>query len=304
MKSLSKPVKPFIRDIAFMDGRKGMAVGLYGKLLTTDDGGRTWEVSQSESGSHLFTVDVTDCGLGLAAGVGPDLLVALDAGGSWERRRCLNVSGRNRHYDLKMVDDKKGFMGGNGHIWMTADGGRSWTDLWDVRRDGRWDKVVKVLSIHPFGSDKLWAVGSMNMAMTMSITDGEVVVEKEEFMHPRVCLCVEFLDELRGVIGCQDGSICRTVDGGRSWETIRAAENGIYDIEFCDKETGYAVGENGLMLVTGDGGESWKQLNTGTTECLRALHVFDPGNVLVGGDGGCLIRSSDGGESWKTANIQ
>ncbi len=54
--SESPPLEQSLKSVDFRDPSLGVAVGLNGRVLRTSDGGRTWELQESGTRNHLFTV--------------------------------------------------------------------------------------------------------------------------------------------------------------------------------------------------------------------------------------------------------
>jgi photosystem II stability/assembly factor-like uncharacterized protein len=238
--------------------------------------------------------------LGWIAGQGDKVFRTVDGGKSWIPVDTSHVPGPKYHYDVVFTDEKVGYISGLQHIWGTTDSGCSWSRIWNVHEDGRWDKMSKVISMFPLSPDKIWAVGDHNLSMTME-GYGERFVKHANPIGGGIC--VYFLDSKRGFVSGVLGRIWRTLDGGVTWEMKQIADDTIYQVQFFNENIGYAAGKKGSIFVTNDGGDTWQYKDTGFNETLRALVVLSETTALVAGDGGLMLRTDDEGKSWKKISI-
>lgn len=78
-----------LHDVWFMDSDNGWAVGAFGRLVETRDGGKTWEnkahLVRTPEGFHLNGVTGSSRGEVFLAGEGGILFRSLDKGESWEQ---------------------------------------------------------------------------------------------------------------------------------------------------------------------------------------------------------------------------
>ena len=98
---VATPVKTSLMAIAFRDDTEGVAVGLDGVVLATQDGGATWLAQPSGTREHLF--DVTWDGVSWVAVGDKGVLVVGDASGrSWQSSR---VGANDRAWHTRIVAD-------------------------------------------------------------------------------------------------------------------------------------------------------------------------------------------------------
>jgi hypothetical protein len=115
-------------------------------------------------------------------------------------------------------------------------------------------------------------------------------------------------DKTVWVSGSQ-GTVGRSLDGGKSWEWMSVKGFGncdFRDIEAFSKKEAVimAVAEPAYLLKTSDGGKSWKKVyeNAAPGMFLDAMDFYDDKNGMVVGDpingSFFLARTKDGGNTW------
>lgn len=93
-----------------------------------------------------------------------------------------------------------------------------------------------------------------------------------------------------------EGSIARTSDGGRTWETLRNGNDithkkyRLQDILFINLQQGYAVGEGGAVIYTDDAGRHWSELASFTTANLHGIATGPDATIFICGEQGELWK--------------
>lgn len=130
----SVPVSSTLTSVTFADDRDGWAVGHWGVILHTSDGGEHWNVQRTDTREDrpLFSVHFFDAKDGVAVGLWSLLLVTRDGGLTWEEN-ALPPPPDSRKADRNLF---KTFASGRGTLFVAAergtvlrsgDRGRSWT---------------------------------------------------------------------------------------------------------------------------------------------------------------------------------
>ncbi len=87
-----------------------------------------------------------------------------------------------------------------------------------------------------------------------------------------------------------------------TWQYPQYGGHSLNEVKHVEDETFIAVGDEGMLLMSYDNGQSWNMKQQKTIKHLKAIWVFNPDNILVGGSfdnsGLELYRTSDGGETW------
>ena len=126
------PVPTNFHDVLFLDQNRGWAVGAFGRLVQTTDGGKTWvditHLVATEEGFHLNAITANHAGALLIAGEAGVLFRSLDDGRSW-----LQLDSGNdgsffgiTHSEVSGVTTTFGL---GGSVFQSTDFGDSWVQL-------------------------------------------------------------------------------------------------------------------------------------------------------------------------------
>ncbi len=250
-------------DLLAIDGRHNgnkTAVGKFGLILITKDGGKTWDKRPSGTTRALTAISFADNEHGFAVGSGGTILATRDGGSSWQTQ----VSGtKDQLLGVYAVSPTQVYVvGAFGTMLATTDGGRSW-----IRQKLLWDKLI------------------------------ERIVKESGYVEPNLN-AVYFSSSERGWVVGEFGLVLHTKDGGKTWASQRYNIDlpQLYAIKFLDDRRGWAVGQAGSLIQTRDGGQRWSPVELEIKRDLYALSLEDERGVIVGD--GIVFASRDGGSSW------
>lgn len=284
---ISVPSVETLLGVSFADAQHGWAVGGYGVIVGTSDGGKTWVRQRSgveapivpgQETVSLFGVSFTDSRHGWAVG-DPDLILSTaDGGATWtkhdpppinEKQGPSSSDGRASKWSfsgVKFTDAQSGHLvGAGGAILATTDGGNTW--VW--QGDGRYGRLTGLSFPDPAHGR---AVGEGRPSFVMIATaDGGSSWTIDPGGDPGGQIArsnfraVSFTDPLRGHVASDAGRIFATTDGGRHWAVQRKdTTETFYGLAFRDARRGVAVGytefsdgRKSAIVTTGDGGETW-----------------------------------------------
>jgi photosystem II stability/assembly factor-like uncharacterized protein len=146
-----------------------------------------------------------------------------------------------------------------------------------------------------------WAVGELGTILKsttsglswVSQTSGtELPIQAVDFINPSVGYVVG------GCVGCTDGIILKTTDGGATW-AVKDSGRSLSGVQFISAAVGFAVGDNGLILKTTDGGGTWADQSPGVISSLISVFFIDSTTGWVGGfTPGVLFKTTNTGASW------
>ena len=139
-----QPGDILLYDVDFASPEKGWAVGEFGTVLTTADGGKTWHAQKSPVETTLFGVQFTDDNTGFATGIEQVLLRTTDGGQTWNK---VKVPGRKGFvlglYDVAVQGKVGWVIGDSGLLLHTTDGGDTWQVVeLPIKLAGNWFRGI------------------------------------------------------------------------------------------------------------------------------------------------------------------
>ncbi|MGF1561806.1 MAG: WD40/YVTN/BNR-like repeat-containing protein [Geminicoccaceae bacterium] len=154
-------------DVRFVDNTRGFAVGAYGQLLRSVDGGRTWQRdSLHVDEPHVYHLEVLDDGRLLAVGEFGALLLSNDGGASF--------TWLDGPYDgtfftsARSIDGTLCIAGLRGHLFCAADVGGPWRAI-DLGTQ------ASILRLVPLETGMLLALGRDGLLARFDPRTGEAV---------------------------------------------------------------------------------------------------------------------------------
>ena len=257
----------------FFDNRQGIAVGRFGRVVLTGDGGESWRLARHSvySGASLFDVQFLDRRHGWAAGPGK-FVRTVDGGESWEDPiRGSELEGYLHCTSVHFVDRRRGWLAGlDASLLHSEDGGDTWTRVPLPLRPNEHPSLRDVY----FLDDRLgWIVGEEG-SIFHSADGGESWVLQEN-----------------GV------PVVRRIPKGeppRPREPLPELEVPpdrltLFAVQFADPQRGWTVGyyadvAESVVLGTHDGGANWQVEHIQSGELLRSLFVLDANHAWAVGD--------------------
>ena len=132
--SRAVPVASTLTAVAFADASNGWAVGHWGAILRSADGGQTWRVQRSDIAvdQPLFSVHFKNANEGWAVGLWSLMLHTSDGGEHWEKVNLPvppNAKKADRNLYAIFGDAKGGLFitSEQGRVLRSHDNGASWT---------------------------------------------------------------------------------------------------------------------------------------------------------------------------------
>jgi photosystem II stability/assembly factor-like uncharacterized protein len=266
-----------------------------------------WSSPYRVSASDLNSVAFTNNEKGWIGGDGGLLLRTIDSGNTWIKQ-TINI--KENINEVYFRNDNNGFVLAGDRLFMMIDGA-DWQEQNLITKNSFPDKTVEFYSIRFSDKKRGWIVGSINQnetvvdSLLMKTEDSGVswrrivVPSKVELIH------LDFVNEFKGWIVGEKGTILFTDDGGKSWITQTSkAEGTIYNVDFRNEYEGIAVGSKGLILRTEDGGKNWINATTNIPNTLWRVSFADEKRCWVAGRNGTILFSSDKGKTWSKQTIK
>ncbi len=274
-------LRDHLYGVKALSATEAWAVGNYGAIYHTTNGGKTWEARDSSTKNPLFSVDFADAEHGWAVGKSGEILGTADGGKTWVRQKSP-IDAAKHLFKVRVADPRTVWAVGEwGAIAVTTDRGATWQD---------------------------------RSLPTLTILAGEQPDRQEHVVLEDVVLYdVVWPDPQHGYILGEFATVLATSDGGATWLKRKVpTDKTIFGAAFTDSNDGWLVGIDGLVLHTADAGQTWTvQHGNPEPATIDELAFNDalknPGMYsiavrgktgVVVGDTGTVLVSSDGGQTW------
>lgn len=290
-------------------GRRLVAVGARGHVLTSDDGGRNWAQAAVPVSSDLVAVHFPTPKTGWAVGHDGVVLQSADAGRTWSRqldgrslgpvlvdayargsdrrwqdeaRRFAAQGAENPFLDVWFSDARQGHVvGAFGLVLRTADGGRTWEPLMHAADN---PKALHLYAVRRIG-DQLLIAGEQG---TLLRWDGARFA----------ALPLPYAGTLFGLLGHERavlahglrGHVLRSTDGGRTWAEVPTGLGvGLTAATLDAGGRMVLASQAGHVLVSRDEGATFRPLKLERPAPAAAIVANDDGTLVVAGPRGVQV---------------
>jgi len=292
--------------IKFLDSNAAIAVGNYGTILLSNNGGQDWKQMISHTNAGLLSISAIDKDTIFVSGRDLSVLKTTDGGNNWIVLREGGYGYRNTS-KVFFVNSTLGFLLGDGpeEFFKTTDSGKTWTKLQpDLNFQG-------VTSLYFTSADTGYAsIGNGHVGSALKTTDGGVTWATITLPPNGGFNAVVFTDKQTGYMVGNSGSILKTENAGESWNFQSEFPSGptnsnLASVDFINKDIGFAVGFKDI-LKTIDGGNHWELIAQSAFD-LRSVSFADSlHGISVGGDWlhefSGIVTTSNGGTNWNESS--
>jgi photosystem II stability/assembly factor-like uncharacterized protein len=273
-------------DVAHVNGDVFVTVGYDGRILRSEDAGKTWqEISPRPAEWSLTQVSFVG-EHGWAVGHNGIIVHTRDGGKTWTPQQ----TGTNKTlFSVSFVDQLHGWVCGDESTWLWTDnGGETW-------------KAERI------------EVSQVGLSEDTSLAVPDIIYYG-----------IQFTDAQNGWMVGEYGNIRHTSDGGKTWdsqhesllaELVAKGEpkdvmilGAFFRVRFTDKDHGMAVGAGGAVAITDNGGQKWRWISReGEKNDLPNLHLYNvampgqDGQLVMVGTNGVILTSNNGGSDWQPA---
>ena len=302
----SIPAGTWAHSARFFDRLHAVAVGEFGNIVRTVDGGRTWQTVRSQgTGQRLWDVEYANANTIFLAGDNGVISRSTDAGATWN---SIQSGGSAVTHGFDSLDAQRAWAAQDGgEIVFTTNGGTQW-----VRTLVQgFDTLGKVMDVAFADAAIGWAGGgnqgfSGNRGVLSRSTNGgrswtqqlevtDFTFKGLETTNTQTAFAVGAFDFIGG------GLVLRTTNGGLSWQNVTPNSEGFRDVFFINSSTGWVVGSS--IYKTTNGGSNWtRQYGDGASE-LDAISFSDPSKGWATGFNNLVLRTTDGGGHWASQNV-
>ncbi|NQW16289.1 MAG: protein kinase [Chloroflexi bacterium] len=186
----------------------------------------------------------------------------------------------------------------HGYIWISNDGGETWSSDRTGAGCGFTDFTIlsdsSAIAVDECGAGLIRTAGSGGAwePVTLDLLDSQSVGS------------LFFLNENVGWVSGSSGLLSKTTDGGRTWNRINIPTRSFIEVvNFVSEDVGWVGGLSGTLLATADGGVSWERIRTPQNCQIRSIAVR---GTLIWAAGNCeqVMFSGDGGVTWADRSAQ
>ena len=259
----------FLESVAFCDAAHGWAVGYDdggGVTLATTDGGQHWSTQLSGTQAEPVAVACSDADHAWAAASLPEppftnvILATADGGATWTTQ--LSKVFGDVATGIAFADQQHGWATSSGGVILrTSDGGARWHAVHTahlVKGSAPMQDVACSDTRHA------WAVGMSGggfpHSCVLATRDGGASWTSQPISSNQELYSVFFCDRLHGWAAPLDGTLRRTINGGKHWQTLRPRGVGkrqFHRVAFRDPLYGWVLTTDDRILRSKNGGLKW-----------------------------------------------
>lgn len=270
--------------IVFADRLNGFAVGQFGLMLRTTDGGTGWTaVSNGLTLDSFYGAAMVGQRIWAVGDLGV-VLFSSDGGSHWTQQSTGTLLSL---LSIWFTDQNNGWITGDqGTAFRTTDAGTTWVPQ-------NVGTGVVLFGVTFTGATSGWITG--DFGTIMHTTDGGSWGAQTSNTSSAI-FAPSFIDGGTGFCGGGNGVILRTTNGGAAWlVTNTGYHRNIYLASGRTPAAVRAIGDTGLVLFSGDGGRTWGEDFSGTSYNIFGLCVRDDSIAWIGGDNGSILIHSGTG---------
>ncbi|MGA9697271.1 MAG: YCF48-related protein, partial [Dehalococcoidales bacterium] len=277
----------------------GYAVGYWGIIAKTTDGGTNWTIQNSGTKKWLYSVYFTGTDTGYVVGDSGTILKTTNGGANWTKQ----ISGTSSCLSSVLFTNvSTGYAVGEwGAVLNTTNGGTTW-NAQNLGSPSWWYSICFTDSLTGY------IVGSGTLFLK-TITGGAQWNSYSliGYYHlSSVCFTDAKTGYAVGAVwngpswstGPYYEVVIKTKDAGALWTEIAPnyeMNKTLTSVCFTDKNTGYAVGPDGTILKTTNGGTEWTSQVSGTSNDLYSVFFTDKNTGYAVGLNGVILKTRNGG---------
>ena len=225
------------------------AAGSYGKIVRSDDGGKTWGVQNSPLVSHLQAIAAWDARRAVAVGNRGLAEITGDGGRTWKEVKLPRSEVANKLLQVRAYPDGVAWAVGElGAVLRSGDYGATWVRVLP-EKDQAWNDVF-------FVGQSGWLVGEFGQMLRTS--DGGQNWTPVQSPVKSSLMSVHFRDAQNGVAVGLAGTALLTTDGGTTWAEAPRLTREHLNCVIWDGVRWVAVGDKGIRVTADADGKDWK----------------------------------------------
>ena len=288
-----KPQGNDLNCVKFINSDTGYAVGLFGAIIKTNDGGISWTVENSTTTLSLTSISCVGSNIAYAVGganyTNPPksiILKTIDGGQSWTKQTTDLTRRLNSVY---FINQDTGFAVSHDTILKTINGGQTWSSY-----PVGYNYLTKVL----FTNNQIgYAIGGFGRIYRTTDCGNSWIQENVGTNFKLQSIC--FINDSIGYVGGLGKQIYKTTDNGLHWNPIPNSPcSALSEIFFLNDSIGWISSHIGDSIYkTTNNGDTWSGYKTNGSIVSFVFH--NENNGIGIGEIGCILKTEDSGTNWE-----
>lgn len=223
--------------------------GSGGKVVRSNDGGKTWADQSTPTNLHLQDIAAWDGQRSVAVGNQGVVLITGDGGKNWKEVQAPKSSVANKLIRVKTYPEGTAWsVGEMGAVLVSRDYGATWTRS-SKEEDVGWNDIYFT------DARNGWVVGEFGRMLHTK--DGGASWQPVKGPVQSSLNGIAFRDEANGVAVGMEGIVLTTADGGRSWkEAKKVTKVHLFDVAWTG-DSWRVVGGKGMTLTADKAASLW-----------------------------------------------
>jgi photosystem II stability/assembly factor-like uncharacterized protein len=223
------------------------AVGTGGKIVRSEDGGKTWLRQKAPTIENLQGIAAWDTQNAVVAGNKGLILYTSDSGVTWKQASVPKSENPNKLFRIRVFGQTAWAVGEFGGLFRSDDKGVTFSRVLPEK-----DRAFNAISFQGQTGILVGEFGSM-----MRSTDGGAVWQDINIENKVSLMGLAFRNDTDGVAVGLSGTLMTTADGGLNWVVIPGlTREHLLDVKW-DENRWVAVGDKGVMLTADADAKAW-----------------------------------------------
>ncbi|OQY74033.1 MAG: hypothetical protein B6D44_05445 [Ignavibacteriales bacterium UTCHB2] len=233
--------------VDFVNPDTGWAVGLWGAVIKTTNGGENWQTIETPTGEILLKVHSFNGQVVMIVGHNGTILRSSDGGDSFTELTGITTQ---ELWGVKMLNDTLGWIcGRNNTLLKTTDAGLTWMPIATGFNYHYWQ--------FDFLSEEYFMIACSG-GKVLKTTDGGQSFIQYQAGSTEDLYTIYIIDSLHIAAAGNYGKNVYSSDGGISWTENQYTALSINWIQYINRDTGYiTIGTISSFYKTTNRGQSW-----------------------------------------------
>ena len=224
------------------------AVGTGGKIIRSEDAGKTWIRQKTSTIENLQGIAAWDAQTAVVVGNRGLAFHTADGGATWKPSSVPKSDNPNTLLRVKIFDGKAWAVGEFGGFFRSDDKGATFTRVLPEK-----DSALNDVTFQGQNGILIGEFGTM-----LKSTDGGATWTDFPVENKVSLMSIAFQNETEGVAVGLAGTLMTTIDGGATWTVVPPlTREHLFDVKW-DENRWVVVGDKGVMLTAESGAANWK----------------------------------------------